>query len=154
MMRVVVFFLLFCLGAVSPVYATQGHGGIEGTLVHQAAHLLFALAMGFLVFRIKRDDLPVEKGWRHVQYAALLFIVWNVDVIFVHLVDEQMNLVTVERLSTGQLRIDSSVPGLSLLYYIAKLDHLICVPAIGFLWVGLRQLLTQAEIRREERRLS
>ena len=154
MMRVVVFFLLFCLGAVSPVYATQGHGGIEGTLVHQAAHLLFALAMGFLIFRIKRDDLPVEKGWRHVQYAALLFIVWNVDVIFVHLVDEQMNLVTVERLSTGQLRIDSSVPGLSLLYYIAKLDHLLCVPAIGFLWVGLRQLLTQAEIRREERRLS
>ncbi len=154
MMRIIAFFPLFFFFTAPPVYATQGHGGIEGTLVHQAAHLLFALAMGILVFRIKRDDLSVEKGWRHVQYAALLFIVWNVDVIFVHFVDEQMNLVTVARLSTGQLRIDSPIPGLPFLYYIAKLDHLLCVPAIGFLWVGLRQLVAQAEIRREAGRLS
>ncbi|BCS96997.1 hypothetical protein DSLASN_26290 [Desulfoluna limicola] len=140
---------LFLFLVVSPAHATQGHGGIEGTLVHQAAHVLFALAMGFLVFRIKRDELPVQRGWRNVQYAAFLFILWNLDAIFVHFVDEQVKLVTVQRLATGQLQITSPIPGLSFIYYIAKLDHLLCVPAIGFLWVGLRQLVKQAEERRD-----
>ena len=148
MIRIVVFFSLFFFMVVSPAYATQGHGGIEGTLVHQAAHALFALAMGFLVFRIKRDELPSQKGWRNVQYAAFLFILWNLDAILVHFLDEQMKLVTVHRLSTGQILITSPVPGLSLVYYIAKLDHILCVPAIGFLWVGLRQLVRQAEERK------
>lgn len=150
MTRIVVFLSLFIFLAVSPAHATQGHGGIEGILVHQAAHALFALAMGFLAFRIKRDELPVRQGWRNVQYAAILFIVWNIDTIFVHFVDEQVNLVTVERLASGQLAITSPVPGLAFVYYIAKLDHLLCVPAIGFLLAGLRQLVAQAEVRREK----
>jgi len=149
MTRTAVFLSLFFFTLVSPAHATQGHGGIEGILVHQAAHVLFALAMGFLAFRIKRDELPVRKGWRNVQYAAILFILWNVDTVFVHFVDEQVKLVTVERLSSGQLHISSPVPGLAVMYYIAKLDHLLCVPAIGFLLAGLRQLVTQAEERRE-----
>lgn len=150
MVRIVVFLFLLIFLVVSPAHATQGHGGIEGILVHQAAHVLFALAMGFLAFRIKRDELPVRKGWRNVQYAAILFILWNVDTIFVHFVDEQVKLVTVERLATGQLHITSPVPGLAVMYYIAKLDHLLCVPAIAFLWVGLGQLLAQAETRRKK----
>lgn len=149
MTRIAGLFSLFFFIAVSPAHATQGHGGIEGILVHQAAHLLFALAMGFLVFRIKRDALAVQKGWRNVQYAAFLFILWNLDTVFVHFVDEQVALVSVQRLATGQLHISSSVPGLAVIYYIAKLDHLLCVPAIAFLWVGLRQLVAQAEERRE-----
>lgn len=149
MIRIAGLFSLFFFLVASPAHATQGHGGIEGILVHQAAHVLFALAMGFLAFRIKRDELPVQKGWRHVQYAAFLFILWNVSTVFVHFVDEQVKLVTVERLATGQLHITSSVPGLAFLYYIAKLDHLLCVPAIAYLWVGLRRLVKQAESRRE-----
>lgn len=126
---------------VSPAYATQGHGGIEGILVHQAAHVLFAMAMGFLVFRIKRDELP-SKGWKNVRVAAILFILWNINTIFVHFVDEQVKWVVVTRLEGGRMAIDSPVPGLPLLYYLAKLDHLLCVPAIAFLWVGLKQLLS------------
>jgi len=154
MIRIAGFFSFFFFLVVSPAHATQGHGGIEGTLVHQAAHVLFALAMGFLVFRIKRDELPIQRGWRNVQYAAFLFIIWNLDAIFVHFVDEQVKLVTVQRLDTGQLQISSPIPGLSFVYYISKLDHLLCVPAIGFLWVGLRQLVKQAEERREDGRAS
>jgi len=149
MTRIAGLFFLFFFLAVSPAHATQGHGGIEGLLVHQAAHILFALAMGFLAFRIKRDELPVRKGWRNVQYAAILFIFWNLDTVFVHFVDEQVKLVSVTRLATGQLHITSPVPGLAVMYYIAKLDHLLCVPAIVFLMVGLRQLVNQAEERRE-----
>ncbi|WP_300672825.1 hypothetical protein [Desulfoluna sp.] len=154
MIRIVSLFVFFFFLAALPAHATQGHGGIEGILVHQAAHLLFALAMGFLAFRIKRDELRVQKGWRNVQYAAFLFILWNVDVIFVHFVDEQVALVTVERLSTGQLHLISSIPGLASVYYIAKLDHLLCVPAIVFLWVGLCQLVNQTLARRDQGRAS
>jgi len=31
------------------------------------------------------------------------------------------------------------------LYYAAKLDHLLCVPALLFLFFGLRRLLKDAE---------
>ncbi|MCG8470960.1 MAG: hypothetical protein MI742_03785 [Desulfobacterales bacterium] len=134
------FLFFFSLFLATPAYATQGHGGIEGILVHQAAHVLFALAMGFLVFRINRDELP-SRGWRKVRFAAILFILWNIDTIFVHFVDEQVKWVTVTRLDGGRLAIDSPIPGLPLLYYIAKLDHLLCVPAIALLWLGLKQLL-------------
>ena len=124
----------------SPAYATQGHGGIEGILVHQAAHVLFALAMGFLVFRINRDELP-SKAWRNVRVAAILFILWNLNTIFVHLVDEQVRWVSMTRIAGGRVLVESEIPGLPIVYYIGKLDHLLCVPAIAFLWVGLRQLL-------------
>ena len=43
-------------------------------------------------------------------------------------------------------------PALAWLYYAAKLDHLLCVPALLFLYFGLRRLLKEAEARNQRGR--
>jgi hypothetical protein len=46
----------------------------------------------------------------------------------------------------GKIRIDveKNLTALAWFYYVAKLDHLLCVPAMAFLYAGLRRLLKDA----------
>ena len=143
-------FILFCDG---PALATQAHGAPEGLYAHQLAHLVFIVSMGVLIYWLRARRPVQETGWRYIQYAALFFILWNLDAFCVHLLEEQSALIEVQRLADWQMRITAAHPsGLSLkwLYYAAKLDHLLCVPAMCFLYFGLRRLMvdTQKQSRR------
>ena len=129
----------------SPALATQGHGGIEGVYIHQLAHLFFMLAMAILIFRLREEGLVVQRGWRYIQYAAFFFILWNIDAFVVHLLDDQLRIVQLTRLSAWQLKVSGASHFLVRFYFMAKLDHLLCVPALWFLYLGLKHLLADAQ---------
>ena len=126
--------------------ATQGHGGIEGVYVHQFAHLFFIISMGSLIYWLREGGLVRERGWKYIQYSAFFFILWNLDTMFVHMLDDQFNIIQVESIGTLQIRINDvfNNDGLKIIYYFAKLDHLLCVPAIFFLYIGLKHLLKES----------
>lgn len=139
--------LLFWLAAAvgflpAPAWATQGHGAPEGIIAHQIAHLFFVVSLGVLIFWLRERGLTRQAGWRHIQYAALFLMLWNLETFAVHLLDEQLALVSVERLDIWHIRIRADVDfsGLELLYYFSKLDHLLCVPGLIFLYTGLKKL--------------
>ena len=131
-----------------PAFATQAHGVPEGLYAHQLGHLFFIVSMGVLIFWLRERQLVQAAGWRYIQYAALFFILWNVDAFFVHLVDEQLAVIEIQRINPWEIKISSTVDTnvLIWLYYVAKLDHLLCVPALLLLYFGLRRLLKDSGI--------
>ena len=122
--------------------ATQGHGGIEGVYAHQFAHLFFIISMGILIYWLRERKLVRETGWRFIQYAALFFILWNIDTIIVHALDDQIRIIQTQSVGTWQIRIDDAYSNdfIKLFYYFAKLDHLLCVPALVLFYLGLKRL--------------
>ena len=123
--------------------ATQSHGGPEGIIVHQMAHVFFMCAMVGLDYSLRRRNLVAQVGWRHIQYAALFFILWNLDVILVHMLDGQFLLVAVKKAGPWHIEISAWQDSflLKAAYFLAKHDHLLCVPALYFLYSGLKHLL-------------
>lgn len=138
--------LFLVVAPAVPALATQGHAGIEGVWVHQFAHIFFLFSMMLLIYWLRQAGLVKVPGWRYIQYAALFFILWNADTLLVHFLDEQIQAVKVSSLGGWQIHV-SAVGGrgwLAAVYYIAKLDHLLCVPAMVCLWLGLRHMLMEA----------
>lgn len=123
------------------VQATQMHSAKEGILVHQLGHLFFLVSMAILILTIQGKKLHMERGWRLIQYSALFFILWNMDAISVHFLDNQSSLISTTLISMTQIQIDSLGDGLARLYYMLRLDHLLCLPAMIFLHRGLSHLL-------------
>jgi hypothetical protein len=145
--------LSLVLGPAGVASATQGHGGIEGIYAHQLAHLFFIFSMGLLIYWLRQRRLNRQAGWRFIQYAALCFIVWNLDAMLVHGLEEQLTAVTTTRIGLWQIQIHSSpdTAWLKYFYYATKLDHLFCVPAMGFLYAGLKHLLAEPQREASER---
>jgi hypothetical protein len=129
--------------SVSPAWATQQHGAPEGLYVHQVAHLFFALAMGLLIYWLHKWRLAGSAGWRYIRYAAYFFIAWNIDAMLSHWLEEESVWIQAERIGRMQITITTAegFDWLAILFYISKLDHLLCVPALLFLFLGLRRLL-------------
>jgi hypothetical protein len=140
--------ILQVLLAAVPAWATQGHTGTEGVWVHQFAHLFFLFSMGILIFWLRRAGLVKAPGWRYIQYAALFFILWNLDTLMVHFLDEQIHAVTVNAIGEWQVRLDTvgNRDWLATAYYLGKLDHLLCVPAMICLLAGIRHMLKEAHL--------
>ena len=134
--------------------ATQVHSQPEGLYAHQIAHLFFAFSMGILIYWLRDRQLVREKGWRLVQYAALFFILWNIDTIVVHYLDareDMFQIVNHGRSWRAQIQSVNGSSARTALYYFLKMDHLLCVPAVVFLYAGLRQLLVRAQRIEQER---
>ncbi|MEZ4524525.1 MAG: hypothetical protein R2941_01205 [Desulfobacterales bacterium] len=134
-----IFFLLY-----SPALATQPHGAPEGLYVHQLSHLFFVFSMTVLIYWLRMRNLVREIGWRYIQYAAFFFILWTLDAFAAHMLDEQFEWVKVTRVDPWHLCLDASHEWISIFYYLIKLDHLLCVPAIVFLYAGLKRLSASA----------
>ncbi len=134
-----------------PLLAVQEHGAPEGIYSHQGAHLFFTASMGLLIYWLRQRRLVREAGWRYIQYAALFFILWNLDAFIAHFLDEQSGILDTAMAAPGQIRIEvgENLTALAWFYYMAKLDHLLCVPAMLFLYAGLRRLLKDAGQRHE-----
>ncbi len=126
----------------TPAWATQTHGEPEGLYAHQAAHVFFIFAMGLLIYWLRQRKLVREKAWRYIQYSAVLFILWNINTFGVHFLDEQVDLIRTRKLDTWHMQIDTAEGRgwLGQIYYLAKLDHLLCVPALLYLYLGLKRL--------------
>lgn len=138
---------LMLIAAAPPVQATQVHGPPEGLYAHQFSHLFFIFAMGILIYWLRSRGLVRHTGWRHLQYAAVFFIAWSIDAFIVHFMDEQMLWIRIDPIGTWRLKLDTPA-GLGWLieiYYLMKLDHLLCVPGLVFLYTGLRRLTASKE---------
>jgi len=74
-------------------------------------------------------------------------MLWNVDTLLVHFLDEQILAVRVETIGDWRIRIDTTDDRmwLAVVYYLGKLDHLLCVPAMGCLLIGLRHMLKEID---------
>ena len=126
-----------------PAWATQTHGQPEGLYVHQMAHIFFIISMGILEFWLRQRNLTDERGWKYIQLAAVLFILWNIDAILVHFMDEHLDILGIIKIDFWHLKIDNTQgpDSISLIYYFLKLDHLLCVPAMFCLYYGLKTIL-------------
>jgi len=142
-----IYLAAFCWSFFNPeqAWAAQSHGGIEGVYAHQFAHLFFIISMGSLIYWLRQRGLVQERGWKYIQYSALFFILWNIDTMTVHFLDDQFNIIQVEKIDAWQIQLNDIFNNnhIKILYYFATLDHLLCVPAIFFLYIGLKHLLKQ-----------
>lgn len=133
--------IIFCiLASVSGAHATQLHGDPEGLYVHQVSHVFFAGCMAALIYWLRGRHLVRSPGWRYVQYAAALFILWSLDAALAHLLDEQTSEILLVRSGPWHVRVETDRRWLGLLYYFVKLDHLLCAPAMFLLYKGLKNL--------------
>lgn len=131
------------LAAAHPAHAVQVHAGPEGLYAHQISHVFFASSMGLLVYRLRQRGLVQEPGWRLIQFSALFFILWNLDSMLAHYLDDRVDLYAKIDAATlgGRISLLKGPSGLILLYYFARMDHLLSVPAIVLLYLGLRRLV-------------
>jgi hypothetical protein len=140
---------IFLLHLAAPLsaWATQGHGQPEGLYAHQMAHLFFIVSMGVLIYWLRDRNLVAIPGWRLIQYSALFFILWNMGAYTVHYIEEQVELLRIVRLDSWRIEIQApeGFRWLPYVYYLAKLDHLLCVPALFFMYLGLKRLLNETE---------
>jgi len=130
-----------------PAQAIQLHLTSEGIITHQMGHLFFLVSMVALIFTLSGKGLDKQKGWRLIQYSAFFFILWNLDAVFGHFLDNQIQAVKLENISFNRMRIvvheDSRV--LYWVYYALKLDHLLAVPAMLLFFRGLSTLVKEQQ---------
>ena len=110
------------LAAPARVLATQAHAAPEGIIGHQIAHVVFIVSMAILIYWLRERRLVEQPGWKYIQYAALFFILWNLDAFFAHLIDEQLLLVKVEKIDFWRRRIvaKNGFEGIESIYYLLK----------------------------------
>ena len=122
--------LVFLIGTVmlvspSDLWATQAHGGSEGIVAHQLGHLFFMVSMGMFVYWLGKGRIFSHRGWRYIMMFAILLVVWNLDVVVMHFLDEQAELIKMTKTGLWTVHIDArnGSGGLALLYYLGKMDQ-------------------------------
>ncbi len=119
-------------------WAIQTHGDPEGLYAHQLGHIVFLIAMIYVCWQIWRQDLKARPGFTRLFWACILFGAWNILTFIGHIAEEQLDPSAIDR-SAGYLWRTLHITDLNgLLYYLAKLDHLILVPAFLLLYLALR----------------
>ncbi len=136
----IILILLFIPGLA---WAFQSHPEPEGLYAHQLAHVFFIVAMGILAYWLQVNEFVRQRGWRLIQISCVLFILWNIMAIVGHWVEERVaaDAVIGEPDWTQRIILDSAMMRL---YYALKLDHLVCVPAMICLLLGIRSLYRSA----------
>lgn len=139
--------VVFQLLLPSKSFAIQAHGGAEGIIVHQIGHLFFMFSMCTFAYWSRNSRLLKDTGWRYIKYFAILLVLWNLDVVLLHFLDEQIAIVSLQKLNKWDVVVTSVNKSsmLELFYYLGKLDHLICVPALFCLYIGLKKILSDHE---------
>ena len=137
-------------------YAIQLHASSEGIITHQIGHLFFLFSMGALIFTITGKGLEKQKGWRLIQYSAFFFILWNLGAFTAHFFDNQIHAIKIENITLYKIKLitTNNSSTLAWFYYVLKLDHLLCVPAIFFLYKGLSSLVNEQKQIMENKDIS
>ena len=133
-----------CLVAVTPTpaHAIQIHTAPEGLYVHQFGHILFAIAMLGFALRVRQSRLSKEKAWRLMSVGAVLFALWNGWAFFGHILEILIPQTHFSRGSDGLKSILELHSPIDALYYFFKMDHLLSVPALVFIYLSLRRMTT------------
>ncbi len=142
--RVICLLLVF-LAMPDSAWALQAHGPPEGIYIHQMAHVFFFGSLVYL-YRDLSQSSTRERGWAYLRWFCLLMLVWNI-VAFVghavafHLAPEHI----AQPSSYFHSRLLGPMDTSKMLFYITRFDHLLVVPALFFLYLGLRTLYAQVE---------
>jgi|SRR5665647_2504242 len=124
--------------------ALQVHSEPEGVYVHQMAHLYYIFALGYFFWDIRRTSFT-GRGWRYLQLFCILMTCWNMIAFVGHLAEAYLDPQALQQTDCYlQIRLLSPFTLNEYLYFITKLDHLIYVPALFFLFLGLRSFYHSA----------
>jgi hypothetical protein len=138
------FFICFYLSIPANAWALQSHGPPEGLYVHQMAHVHFILALGYLYWDIRRSSFT-EQGWLYLQKFCAIMLCWNVLAFIGHAVAGHIDANMISSASYLQARIQGPVDLHKFIFYVAKFDHFVLVPALFFLYIGMRSLYHSVE---------
>ena len=118
--------------------ALQTHGGSEGIVVHQLAHVQYIGALGYLIWDVRRSGFS-GLGWRYLQWFCWLMIGWNALAFIGHLAQMALQESAVTA-SAGYLSSELLAPITAgrWLYYLTALDHLLITPALLLLLLAMR----------------
>lgn len=135
--NLILLWLLLVGPAVTPALAVQSHGGAEGLVAHQLAHLLLAIGMGALLFHSVRLRLNTQ-GWPYFKAFTILSLLWNLQTFANHWLNEASDF-------TSYIKEDGLVTAYvahgfaDVFFYLSHLDHLLLVPALIMLLLALRR---------------
>jgi hypothetical protein len=130
--------ILLVLLSCGEALALQTHGGSEGIVVHQLAHVQYLGALGYLIWDIRRSGFS-GLGWSYLQRFCWLMICWNVLAFFGHLAQMALPEDAIAK-HAGYLSSELLAPITfgRWAYYLTALDHLIITPALFFLFLAMR----------------
>jgi hypothetical protein len=135
----IVLFVIFFYGFPDDLWALQSHGGGEGFIIHQLAHVLFAVAMIGVVIIIKKIKEFKGREWYYFSLGAFFLAFWNIWAFIGHHLER--NVLASSFITSGDgipsITIDNIV---TLMYYIYKMDHIILVPSMIFFLIGLKKI--------------
>jgi len=137
-------FSLLCT-MCSNAYALQSHIGIEGLYVHQGAHIFFAFSMAVFAWRVRSFVFLSPKARKNLFIGAILLVLWNIWAFIGHIIElaiPKSHIVLHQGEKIPSIIIHS---WMDVLYYFFKMDHLWCLPAIIFIYLGIRHLSNPAE---------
>lgn len=140
--KIVLLSVITTCSTALPAFAFQSHPEPEGLFVHQIAHLLFMFAMTVLAYWLEKNGFTAERGWRLIQVGCILIVIWNINTFIGHWVEERVSDASLIGEPDWTQRLLMSSP-LVFAYYFLKLDHLVCVPAVLCLFLGIRSLYLQ-----------
>jgi hypothetical protein len=117
--------------------AVQSHGGAEGLISHEIGHILFAIGMGYLLFRINRNSIQ-GRGWFEFKVFLWLILAWNILTFSGHWMAEEISREKYQVIS-GKIHSFTISGLLDLYFYLTRLDHLLLLPSFVFLFIALRK---------------
>ena len=150
--RIIPVLLLLTLSVLpGNAWAVQSHGAPEGLYVHQLAHVFYTAAMCYLFWGIRQSAFRA-RGWRFLQAFCIFMILWNVVAFTGHSLAAFVDSSHFTSAETGYLstRLLEPLSNLKLLYYFTKLDHLFSVPALFFLYLGMKSIYRSSCEEEEE----
>jgi hypothetical protein len=118
--------------------ALQTHDGAEGVVVHQLAHIQYLGALGYLLWDIRRRAFA-GIGWLYLQRFCWLMMFWNGIAFIGHFAQVALPgeaICTEDGYLSALLLLPVSFG--KYIYYITALDHLLCTPALFFLFLAMR----------------
>lgn len=145
---------MLCSFTIQPesVMALQVHGPPEGLYVHQMAHVHYLIALVFFLWYIRRAAFTGQ-GWRYLQFFCLIMALWNILAFAGHYAATQVDAKSLVQSSHYlSTRLLPPFTANNLLFYLAKLDHLVCAPALFCLFMAIRTFYRAAVAEQGEGR--
>jgi len=133
-----VFFSYFLLQPEN-AWALQSHGTPEGLYVHQMAHVFFFLALVYLYWDMRRSSF-LGKGWVYLKVFCVFMLIWNIVAFVGHAVALYINADILPASGFLHSRIQGPITLHKVLFFMTKFDHFLAVPALFFLYIGMRSL--------------
>lgn len=139
--KILPIFLLVLTAFPGSAWAVQSHGSPEGLYVHQLAHVFYTAAMCYLFWGI-RQSVFKARGWRFLQVFCVFMVLWNIVAFTGHSLAAILDSAHFTSGKGGYLssHLLGPLTSLKFLYYFTKLDHLFSIPALFFLYLGMKNI--------------